>query len=159
MRRVLLAVVGSMVLVLSLAVPAAAESVTVAGAPGGYITKMTANNGQSALTTKVYGLGNKCVARFLRVDIRYGQGQKYHVEAGCTTTRTWFQYLFFKQSQVRCPKFAMTYTAATSAWRVFIPRSCLSRAPDRLKVYAEGANAAGNALPGIAGPTKSLRRG
>jgi hypothetical protein len=159
MRRTLLVVVSAVALVLGLAGPAAAESVTVAGAPGGYITKMTVNNAQSALTTKVYGLGNKCVARFLRVDIRYGQGQKYHVEAGCTTTGKWFQYLFFKQSQVRCPKFGLTYAAATSAWKVFIPRSCLTRAPDRLRVYAEGANASGTAFPGVAGPTKVLRRG
>lgn len=159
MRRTLGVLFCSMGLVVSLAQPAAAEAVTVAGAPGGYITKMTANNGRAALTTKIYGLGKKCDARILRLDIRYGTGQKYHVEAGCNTAKKWFQYLFYKQSQPKCADFSMTYQTAGRYWRIFIPRSCLKRAPDRIRVYAEGWNFSGNLFPGIAGPTRLLKRG
>ena len=65
----------------------------------------------------------------------------------------------YATKRVSCGGFRLKYDAGETAWRATIPRSCIPKAPDRIRVESEGVNYAGSAIPGQAGPTRLLRRG
>ena len=147
------------------AVPyALAESQTVQGA--GDIQKMSAKNGERAVTVKVFGIAKPCDAHFLNVEIFWGKKKAYRAEAGCYGV-DWMTNLYYYENrnagqggdEVRCGKFEMAYNKDRGFYRVFIPRKCLGFAPNKIRVRAEGRNYAGSPLPGEAGPTKALARG
>lgn len=147
------------------AVPyALAESQTVQGQ--GDIKKISAKNGDRAITVKVHGLANPCEAHFLNVEIFWGKKKAYRAEAGCYGTE-WITSLYYYSNRnagaggdpVGCEKFKMAYNADRGFYRVFLPRKCLGLAKDKIRVKAEGRNYAGSPMPGEAGPTRALARG
>jgi hypothetical protein len=142
-----------------------AESVTVQGE--GDITKMFVNNGQRALTVKIYGLDKPCGgAQSLQVRVRWGTSAEYLAEGSCIQAN-WYTGLYYDSNRsadpgaksVDCPDFKFTYNATGHFHKVFIPRSCMGKAPDRINVRALGNNYSGSATGGSAGPTRRLARG
>lgn len=144
--------------------PAMAESVTVQG--DGDITKMFVNNGQRALVVKVYGLEKPCGgAQSLQVRVRWGTTAEYIAEGSCIQAE-WHTGLFYDSNRssdpgakpVDCPNFKIGYNATGHFHKVFIPRSCLGKAANRVNVRAQGNNY-GSMTGGTAGPTRRLARG
>lgn len=143
-------------LVLTLISPAFAETVTVDGT--GAISKMFVNNGQEALTVKVFGLNAPCDdAQNLNVTVKWGTSASYTADAICGFRSGEWEYGLFHSGsgEVDCPDFRMSYNSKGKFHRVFIPRSCIDRAENKVKVRAEG----GDSEFGKAGPTPLLRRG
>lgn len=145
---------------------ALAASQTVSGK--GDLRKMTAKNGSSAVTVKLYGFKGPCVARQFAIIVFWSTKPQYDVQAGCTGGTKWTSGLYynpdrrdgsFGQQKVRCSGFSLKYTASGNVWTAIIPRKCISKAANRVRVRAEGINYSGSALPGVAGPTRLLARG
>jgi len=147
-----------------------AQSQTVAGdkygGSFGDVRKIVVNNATANLTTKVFGLGKPCVgAKSLSVDVQNRRGRLlYQAQAGCYGV-DWGTGLYATTTgkpedavPVKCPKFVLARSAKSGAFRVVIPRKCMSGAPNKLRVEVNGLNF-GSATGGHAGPTKALRRG
>ncbi|MEA2462250.1 MAG: hypothetical protein QOH90_2427, partial [Actinomycetota bacterium] len=123
---------------------AAAESVTVQGS--GDIKKMVAINGQTAAVTKVFGLGKPCAsAQYVSIHVMWGTSE-YDVEGACSMQGSWDTGLFYQQDrsnpnakEVNCPGFTLTYNSTNKSLKAFIPRSCMTKAPNRVKFKSEGA--------------------
>jgi hypothetical protein len=143
--------------------PAFAEQQTVNGT--GDITKMAVNNGQTALTTKVFGLGKPCGgAQYVHVHVLWGTQPEYEVDGDCIQG-AWYKGLFYRSDrdgsdskEVNCPDFKLTYNSTGHFYKVFIPRSCMGKANNRVKVRADAVEY-GSTTGGEAGPTKLLGRG
>lgn len=162
MRRA--CVVGAVAGLLVLAPGAGAESATVNGS--GDLTKLTASNATKALTVKVFGLKPPCAAQHLKITVLWGTKSAYLAEAGCFPGATWDTGLFYLPTRatpesaraVSCAGFRLRYDAAGKFYRLVLPRSCMGKAPDRIRVRSEGNNY-GSMTGGTAGPTRLLRRG
>ena len=152
---------------LLLASSAAGESQTVQGK--GDLKKMVANNAQTAVKVKLVGFGGPCEAKQFTIDVFWGV-KRYQVQAACTAGTTWTRGLYYDrdrtddqgamaEQRVQCPDFALKYNTEKKSWRAVLPRECLSKAPNRIRVASEGVNYAGSAIPGEAGPTDRLNRG
>lgn len=166
MKKQMLAGAAAAVMVLGGGAIANAESQTVQGS--GDVKKIVADNGQDAITTKVFGLGKPCGgAKQLSVNILTRGGEiTYFAQAGCYGGTTWAASLLYTptgdiqdQTIVRCRNFEVSRNRDTGAYRVFMPRGCLDEAPNRIRVSVEGLNYAGSPMGGSAGPTKLLGRG
>jgi hypothetical protein len=129
---------------------------------------MYAQNGQHAVTIKIYGIGKPCEqAKQFTMEIRWRNSQaSYQVQAGCYGGTDWAENLYYlsdrhdpnSAKEVNCANFAATYNPQGKIHRAFIPRGCIGKANNRIRVWAEGVNYA-DAMPGEAGPTKLLNRG
>lgn len=166
MSRTYLAVVGAGCCLLLFAASAAAESQTMRGQ--GDLKKMVVSNGRSAVTVKLVGFRGPCQAKGFSIKVFWGTKPAYQVQANCTGNTTWTKGLYFDddrrdgayaEKRVRCRGFSLKYNSDEKSWRAVLPRECLSKAADRVRVDAEGINYTGSALPGVAGPTRLLRRG
>src|SRR4051794_24400136 len=163
MRRLLTVVLAAIALVLGLIAPASADSVTVQGQ--GNITKMSVNNGANKIVTKVEGLDEPCQAKSLWVTVSSKQTPQYRAEAGCYQGK-WIKGLYLPKSgdwtsggeRVPCGGFALKCVTAGKLYKVVMPRSCVGKLPNKVRVAAEGIDFA-SAVPGSAGPTKLLARG
>ena len=167
-RRHLVLVATALCLPL-LASSAAGESQTVDGT--GDIKEMVANNAQGAVKVKLFGLREPCDAKQFTIDVFWRTKPRYQVQAACTAGTTWTRGLYYDgdrtddqgamaEDRVQCPGFKLRYvTDGKPFWRAVLPRECLSKAPNRIRVKAEGVNYAGSAIPGQAGPTRRLSRG
>ena len=164
MPRAVAVLLATTIALAVLVASAAAESQTVSGKAD--IKKLVADNGRSAVTAKVFGLGGPCTAKTLIVSIFWG-AKAYEVQAICDINGKWARGLYYNSGsvpgavgtkKVSCRGFSLKYTAATKSWKAVVPRSCMSKAPSRIRVKAEGVNQS-SAIPGEAGPTKLLRRG
>ena len=156
----------ALVLALGLAVPAVAESETVKGT--GDVKKLFANNAKKAVVAKVFGIGQPCeVAKQLYIEIRWGKKQAYQVQSGCYGGTTWGKGLYFLSDRsdpntakkVKCADFKLTFNSDKVFHKAFVPRKCMGKAPNRVKLKTEGVNYAGSATGGQAGPTSLLDRG
>jgi hypothetical protein len=147
-----------------------AQSQTVAGdkygGSFGDVRKIVVNNAAAKLTTKVFGLGEPCGgAASLQVDVQNRRGRLlYRAEGSCVGV-DWGRGLYATDTgkpedavPVKCKKFVLARSAKSGAFRVVIPRTCMSGAPNKLRVEVNGLNF-GSATGGHAGPTKALRRG
>jgi hypothetical protein len=147
-----------------LAVPgiALAASTTVDGE--GDIAKMRASNGDTAVKVSLKGLEELCGGtQHVNVAITWGTDASYEVDGACVSGE-WGQVLSYladadspETGKVRpCSKLKVRHR--DGAVRVRVPRSCINKAGDRIRVRAEGQNF-GTLTGGTAGPTKRLRRG
>lgn len=163
-RKVVLAVAIGCVALGSVLPSASAESTTVKGS--GDIKKMFVKNGSGAVTTKVYGFLGPCEAHYFKILIFWGQKAAYQADGGCYPGGQWITSLYYLADRnsgsggkkVKCGKFRLTYNATEKSWRAFIPRRCMGRAPDRVRVKSDGDNY-GSTRGGEAGPTRALRQG
>jgi len=153
---------------LMLASSAMGESQTLSGK--GDIKKMVANNAQGAVKVKLFGLKKPCEAKQFSIDVFWKTKPRYQVQAACTAGTTWNGGLFYDDDRtddfganatkpVKCRGFRLKYVTDGKYWQAVLPRECLSKAPDRVRVSSEGVNYAGSPIPGEAGPTRLLRRG
>jgi hypothetical protein len=162
MRRVLIVLFALTGLLLGLTGPASAESITVKGT--GNITKMSVNNGDNKITVKVYGLDKPCEAKSLWVTVSSRETAKYRAEASCY--QGWHKGLYLYSSgdtttggkRVTCDGFVLKYVTDGKFYKIVMPRSCVGKLPNKIRVAAEGVDF-DSAMPGFAGPTKLLARG
>jgi len=165
MRKNLLVLVMSAALLFGLAPSAGAESQTVDGT--GDIRKMYAANRERSILVKVFGIGQPCdEAHFVHIIVKWGQTAAYKVEAGCYPGNTWAESLYYLSDrsdpetavEVNCSDWKLTYNADKVFHRALLPRTCIRKAANRVKVLSEGHNYP-SAMGGEAGPTKRLARG
>ena len=162
MRRALSVLAGVTALLVGFAGQASAESATVSGT--GDITKLVAKNGASTAVAKVFGLSKPCEAQYLHLTISSKRAGQYRAEGSCIQG-SWYKGLYYHASaddqnpkKVTCGGFKFTYNADHHFYKVVMPRSCLSHAPNRIRMSAEGMDY-GSGSGGSAGPTKLLDRG
>jgi hypothetical protein len=147
-------------LLLGLAGPAGAESATVQGT--GDLDKMSVNNGPGAVVAKVYGPNIECgLSRWVEIVMRDGDGTKYTAMGGCypgdpTAEGGWHTSLSRGSKLVTCDGYTLTYNS-TGFWRFEVPRSCLNRLANRIKVKSDLAS--GSPSPGETVFTRWLIRG
>ena len=168
MRRLFVTVVATSSALLLAAGVAGAASQTVAGdkygGKVGDVKKIVVNNGQRAVSTKVFGLGKPCRgAKFISVKVQNKRGKTlYAGEAGCFSGPdgpVWDAYMVDKGASIlKCGKFDISRLKTNGAYKVVMPRSCMTNAPNRIRVEVDGLNSA-SATGGHAGPTKLLGRG
>ena len=150
--------------VLSLAGSASAASQTVQGS--GDIEKMVVNNATIALKVNLFGFGPPCDAHYMKVVLDWGTKAGYEISNGCYPGATWAKTLSYLPDRskpegakiVTCPKLRFSYSEADKSHRAFVPRTCIPKAGNRVKVSSSGDNY-GSVTGGEAGPTRSLRRG
>jgi hypothetical protein len=159
-----LAVLTSAVVLLPVA-SAGAASQTVQGT--GDIDKLVVNNAQTKLKASLFGIGAPCdEAKSIKLTIDWGTKAGYAIESGCYPGATWASSLVYMADRdagqggkiLECAKFRFTWDADARAHRAKVPRSCIPKAGNKLRVRAEGVNYT-SVTGGEAGPTKRLRRG
>ena len=151
-------------LALSLAGSASAASQTVQGS--GDIDKMVVDNAKNALKVDLFGFGVPCDAHYMSVVVEWGTKAGYQISNGCYPGATWAKSLSYMPDRskpeggriVTCPKLRFGYSEADKSYRAHVPRSCIPKAGNRVKVSSSGDNY-GSVTGGEAGPTRSLRRG
>ena len=161
-RRALVGALLGGLLVIATMAPATAETATVNGTDG---IEMFVNNGPAAVTVKVWGLGAPCSHNyFIQIELRWGTaGEKYQVDSNCYGG-TWNKGFFFIPipgeggDEVKCADFRFTYNRDGRFYKAFMPRSCLSEAPNRIRGYTQGRRIS-STTGGEAGPTRLLNRG
>ena len=102
----------------------------------------------------------------MKVELDWGTKAGYEIENGCYPGATWahgFSYMADTSKPegakiVECSKLRFTYSEADKSHRAYVPRKCIPKAANRLRVSASGDNY-GSMTGGEAGPTRSLRRG
>jgi hypothetical protein len=154
------AVLAALAFLIGLAGPADAESQTVAGS-GGDLTELFVSNGSNAVVAKVEGSDIECgVSTWVQIVMRDGDGTKYRAMGGCypgdpASGGGWHKSLERGNTLVKCG-FTLKYNTTGGFWRFEVPRTCLNKLANRIKVSAE---VVATASPGAAGPTKWLARG
>ncbi len=146
------------------AASAVAASQTVQGT--GDIDKMVANNAQSALKVALFGLAAPCDAKYMKITVDWGTKAGYAIDNGCYSGGTWAHSLVYLADRsageggkiIECPKLRFGWDEDAEAHRAKVPRSCMPKAGNKLRVRAEGLNFT-SVTGGEAGPTKRLRRG
>ena len=157
------AVLTSAVAVLP-AASAGAASQTVQGT--GDIDKLAVTNAQHALKASLFGLGAPCEAKYMKLTVDWGTKGGYEIDNGCYSGGTWTDSLVYLADRsapeggklVDCPKLRFAWDEDAAAHRAKVPRSCIPKAGNKLRVRAEGVNFT-SVTGGEAGPTKRLRRG
>ena len=164
MRRLCFALALTFVGALAFAGAASAASQTVQGT--GDIDKMVVKNARTALKVNLFGFDPPCEAKYMKVTITWGTKAAYEIDNGCYPGGSWQKSLVYVADRANpeggeildCPGFRFGYSESTGAYRARVPRSCMPKARNRLKVRSYGNNFT-SAMPGEAGPTRSLRRG
>lgn len=153
-RRTLALAVAVVALLLCPTVPAQAASTTVTGVSD--ITKMSVDNASSKIVVKIYGPGGKCAIRWVSAEIKSKSGATYKAMGACYPGGVWMAGLEKGTQTVTCGDFKLAYKAAGGFWKVTIPRFCVPKMADKIKVNAELPR---SAMPGTAALTKWLARG
>ncbi len=164
MRRICSALALMLVSVLALAGSASAASQTVRGT--GDIEKMVVNNATSAVKVNLFGFAPPCDAHYMRVTLEWGTKAGYEIDNGCYPGGTWAKSLVYLPDRSKpeggklldCPKLRFSHSSTDGSHRAYVPRSCIPKAANRVKVRSSGDNY-GSTTGGEAGPTRSLRRG
>ena len=153
MRRILALIAAVIVVSLSFSGAANADTGTVTGT--GDISKMVASNKSDAVIVKVFGPGGRCDIRFVAATLKGTNGATYQTSGGCYSGQ-WILGLSKGTKAVTCGGDRLAYNTTGGFWRFSVPRTCLGRLTDKIKVSAELTF---SAMPGAAGPTGWIRRG
>ena len=160
-QRLLGVLFATLALLVGVAGPVRAESTTVIGT--GDIEKMSVNNGSGAVVAKVHGPDIECgVSRWVSIVMRDGDGTKYTAKGGCypgdpASGGGWHKSLE-RNGVVACSGFKLKYNSTGGFWRFEVPRSCLNKLANRIKVV-DAELVSGSPTGGEAGPTPWLARG
>jgi hypothetical protein len=127
---------------------------------------MVVNNARTALKVTLHGFAAPCEAHYMSVKISWGTKAGYELTNGCYPGATWATGLSYLPKRAKpeggkvanCPKLRFKYSKADKTYRAHVPRACIPKAADRIKVSSSGDNY-GSVTGGEAGPTRSLRRG
>jgi hypothetical protein len=157
---------------LALAVASAACVAGTAGAASqsvkgtGDIQKMVVDNAKKALKVKLLGFDAPCDAHYMKITVDWGKKSGYAIDQGCYPGAEWGRSLVYMPDRgtpetgkiVACAKLRFAYVKKDGSYRMTVPRSCIPKAGERLRVSAFGDNY-GSPTGGEAGPTKRLKRG
>jgi hypothetical protein len=102
----------------------------------------------------------------MKITVDWGTKAGYTIDNGCYPGGTWAHSLVYLADRsdaeggkiIECPKLRFGWDEDAEAHRAKVPRSCIPKAGNRLRVRAEGLNFT-SVTGGEAGPTKRLRRG
>ena len=134
MRRILALIAAVIVMSLSFSGAANADTGTVTGT--GDISKLVASNKSDAVIIKVFGPGGKCDVRFVAATLKGTNGATYQTSGGCYSGR-WILGLSKGTKLVTCGGDRLSYNTTGRFWRFSVPRTCLGRLTDKIKVSAE----------------------
>jgi hypothetical protein len=154
MMRFLTGVVAVVVMTVGFTGTSFAASTTVSGT--GDIQKMAVNNGPDAVVVKIFGPGGACDIRYVAAALRGTDGVTYKASGGCYPGGQWVVDLSKGTKSVACSGDRLAYNTSGGFWRFSVPRGCLRKLTDKIKVSGELTF---SAMPGAAGPSKWLRRG
>ena len=152
--EVLTGILVALAMSVSLTGIAHADSATVTGS--GDIQRLVAKNGTEAVVVKIFGAGGKCDIRYVAATLRGTDGVRYKASGGCYPGGQWILGLSKGTKLVSCGSGRLAYNATGGFWRFTVPRSCLGKLTDKIKVSGELTF---SAMPGEAGPTTWVRRG
>ena len=159
MRRAALVLLTTLVTCLGLvlgAAPAQAAKTSVTGTNA--YEKLLVDNKQRKLVLTMWAPGGPCEIKYLAAKLRDKDGTKYTVSGGCYPGATWAASLSRGKKLVDCGGLKLAWNADKGFWRAVVPRSCLKKLDDRVKVtesYVDDYSPS----PGYAGPTKYVGRG
>lgn len=153
-RKIVAVSIASAALCLGMSVPAYADSATVSGT--GDIEKMTAKNGTDAVVVKVFGPGGKCDVRSVSATLKGSDGVTYEATGACYPGGEWIFSLQKGEKLLSCSADRLAYNTTGGFWRFYVPRSCLPRLTNKIKVSSEMVY---GPTPGEAGPTRLIARG
>jgi hypothetical protein len=164
LRRINAVLALTLVSGLSLAGSASAASQTVKGT--GDIEKMAVNNAQKELKVNLYGFDPPCEAKYMKIIVTWGKKAAYEIDNGCYPGGEWMKSLVYVPNKnkpdghklLKCSKLKFKYVKSDGSYRAVVPRSCMPKAADKVKVSSWGNNFS-STTGGEAGPTRSLRRG
>lgn len=154
MRKILVALCGVLALLVGPVGPASADSTTVAGT--GDISTMFVNNDDTAVKVKIYGPGGKCDVRYVAATLKGTDGVTYKAVGGCYPGGVWIKSLERGTKVVPCADYKLSYNTTGKFWRFVVPRSCLGKLTNKVRVSGELTY---SPTPGEAGPTRALPRG
>lgn len=154
MRKILSVTIAVTVLGLGLVGPAHADTASVSGS--GDIDRMTVKNGDSAVVVKIFGPGGKCEVRSVSATLKGTDGVSYQAQGGCYPGNTWALSLSKGTRSIACSEDRLRYNADNEFWKFVVPRSCLTKLTNKIKVT--GSLVYGP-TPGEAGPTRLIPRG
>ena len=154
MKKILVGVVVAIAVSVSLTGTALADSATVTGS--GDIQKLVVDNGAETVVVKIFGPGGKCDIRYVAATLRGTDGVSYKATGGCYPGGQWILGLSKGTKEVACGTDKLTYNSAGEFWRFAVPRSCLRKLTNKVKVSGELIF---SPMPGEAGPTRWVRRG
>jgi len=154
MKRFLTGVLVTIAMSVSLTGIAHADRVTVTGS--GDIQKLVAKNGTDSVVVQIFGPGGECDIRYVAATLRGTDGVKYKVSGGCYPGGQWILGLSKGTKEVRCSSDRLAYNATGGFWRFTVPRTCLGKLTNKIKVSGELTF---GPMPGEAGPTSWVRRG
>ena len=138
MRRVLIAVIGAAVLATGVATPALAETETVQGSDNGPLRKMKVNNAEHKIITKLFAPGGKNKVRWLNVVIHRKSDNKAYTASAAWYGADWIKSLSWDDNAPRsCDGFKVVYNDTDNYWRVVVPRACVGKLTNKVKVHAE----------------------
>lgn len=156
MRRAFVVWVAAVALLVGMAGPANAATVTVPSNGSPDLSKMVVQNASTAVVVKLYGTGGASKVRWSFVRLKGRDGVTYEAKAAWYGDR-WITSLYRGSTRVTCSNFRYTWNATGKFWRVFVPRTCLRRLTDTIRAYAE--HVAMSPMPGSAGWSPWVRRG
>lgn len=154
MNKFLTGILVAFAVSVSLTGTAHADRASVTGS--GDIQKLVANNSTDAVVVKIFGPGGKCDIRYVAATLRGTDGVKYKASGGCYPSGQWILGLSKGTKEVACGSDKLGYNATGEFWRFTVPRDCLGRLTNKIKVSGELIF---SAMPGEAGPTSWIRRG
>jgi hypothetical protein len=117
---------------------------------------MTVNNGAQAVVVKIFGPGGECDVRYVAATLRGKDGVSYKASGGCYPGGEWIVDLSKGTRSVACGGDRLAYNTSGGFWRISVPRDCLRKLTNTIKVSGELTF---SAMPGEAGPSKWVRRG
>ena len=160
MRRALLGMTMAVALVVGLGLPAAAETDTVQGRyDGGPIDKLWASNSGSTIVTKVYGDGGRNKVTTVTTTVaRRSDGKEYRISAFWYFDQWSKRVSWEADAPQTCDGLVVRWNRDGHYWKFVIPRACVPKLTDTVKVKAEMASRISN-VPGATPFTDWLSRG
>jgi hypothetical protein len=161
-RRTTLALLSALTACLGLvlaglvAAPAQAAKTSVNGTNA--YKKLVLDNQQKRVVLKMTAPGGPCSIKYLKATFRDKDGTTYSVDGGCYPGAVWAASLTRGNKLVDCGGLSLGYNADKGVWTAKVPRGCLKKLADRIKVtesYVDDYSP----NPGYAGPTKYVARG
>lgn len=144
---------------LVLLAPGAAHAAKTSVEGTGNYEKLVLANLKNKVVVKMHGPGGgPCDIKYVAATLRDKDGTRYTIDAGCYPGGTWIISLSRGSKLVECEGLKLTYQTTGGFWNGVMPRSCLKRLADRIKVTTSTID---DYSPTVseAGPTNYVRRG
>jgi len=144
---------------LAVFVPGAAHAAQTSVEGTGAYEKLVLANRQTKVVVRMYGPGGgPCDIKYVTAKIRDRDGTRYTIAGGCYGKGEWAVSLSRGTTLVECDGLKLVYQETGGYWNGVMPRSCLSRLANRIKVTTSWID---DYSPTVneAGPTRYVARG